>query len=222
MPRTPTSSTSPRSSAGSSASAGSSSTSAPTASRSTTAPRSAGSSCAARRSSRLALIEPDDALNVDRPGGDTAPTGRSSSSTTRAGSSWPATRSPRPPRPIGGTRSRRGRRPRRPSGTGRLGSTGGSRRSAAVPVDAGTAGLGGAGRDLGRLGRRDPPPPGAVAAPSRGPDRRPAGHARRPRRRAPIDGDRRLSVGQARSTRLDARENAGLSSAEFRASEAAT
>ena len=32
----------------------------------------------------------------------------------------------------------------------------------------------------------------------------------------------RLSVGQARSTRLDARENAGLSSAEFRASEAAT
>jgi len=32
----------------------------------------------------------------------------------------------------------------------------------------------------------------------------------------------RLSVGQARSTRLDARENAGLSSAEFRASEAVT
>ena len=129
----------------------------------------------------LALIEPDDALNVigrvetgpdgpvvvvDDPGrlflaGDPVPDAspiRSRRSGAVAGAS------------AG------------PSGAGGSGRFGGSRRWR----PAGRCGHGRArraGRDLGRLGRRDPAPPGAVAPPAREPDRRPAGHARRPYRR---------------------------------------
>ena len=104
--------------------------------------------------------------------------------------------------------------------------TGGAGRMAGLgdgglPVDAGTAGLGGLAAISAASVARDAAPAGAVAPPAGEPDRRPAGHARRSHRKAPTTGHR-LSVGQARSTRLDARENAGLSSAEFRASEAAT
>jgi hypothetical protein len=58
------------------------------------------------------------------------------------------------------------------------------------------------------------PPPSRPGSPVAWPRSRGRPHARTARPR--------LSVSQARSTRLDARENAGLSSAEFRASEAAT
>ncbi len=162
----------------------------------------------------------------DRPGRSGGRPARSSSSTTRRASSRPATRSPRRRQrrhrrrspgpstaPVRHTRDARcrGRSARRP---GRHAAV---RRRDRRPRDA--------GRDLGRIGGRDAPPTGSsrrrlaariagrlatFAAPSGDP---PGG---------PSAGERRLSVGQARSTRLDARENAGLSSAEFRASEAAT
>ena len=204
-----------------SASAGSSSTSRPTASRSTTGPRSAGSSSAARRSTarpRSSRTTPSTLI------------GR-----VEADADGPIVVVDDP-----GRLYLRGR-----SGAGGLGGrcrrgAGGGRRRIAGAVRR-TGGTAGWRVSAAAACRSMPAPPGSARWPSisaasvavtllrREQSRRRlaariaarlatlGGPAGRRRRR-----DGRLSVGQARSTRLDARENAGLSSAEFRASEAAT
>ena len=149
-----------------------------TASRSMTGLRSAGSCSAAPRSTVLALIEPDDALNaIGRV--ELRADGPSSSSTTRAASS--STGDPvAAPRP--GSRARRS--PPQPSPTLRLASgTAGLRRAAGLtgapwPLDAGAAGLGSLALVSVALAGRDAPPQAAFATPSGGPGRRPSGHVR--------------------------------------------
>ena len=98
------------------------------------------------------------------------------------GISWPAIRSPRPRRSpaaasaaVAGASA--GRPARRGAGRRRVSAVGG------LPVDAGTAGLGTLVAISAASVARDPAPPGAVASPAGEPDRRPAGHARRPQRR---------------------------------------
>ena len=223
----PTSQTSRRSPVERSASAGSSATCCPTASRSTTAPRSARSCSKARRRDLLPLIEPGDAINVVGP--------------HRVDGPWLDGRRRRSRRescsrgdPVAaGIESRDGReRPRRahrPCGrTGdralsRHGPDPGSR----LRASRASATLAAAD---GRFGGRDPAPtPPSAATPGR-PDGRPTGRLRRrpgvprrprsARRAGPSGRAGRPTLGRrtihARMTRLDARENAGLSSAEFR------
>ena len=161
----------------------------------------------------------------DRSGGSRRRPAPSSSSTIRRASSRPATPSPRRQRASSEAAPGPSTAPSGTPGTlggaaGRLAGLGGT-----LPFDAGTAGLGTlaaisaasvAVTLLRRAYSRDGVcPPGSPVDWPRSrppPETRPEGRRRRAW----------LSVGQARSTRLDARENAGLSSAEFRASEAAT
>ena len=142
----------------------------------------------------------------DRPGGRPGRRGAVGRGDLRRGRPRPSQRRPRRPRRPPAAQP--DRRSRWPAAVRR-----GRRRARDPP------------RHLGGIARRDAPPSRAVEATPGDPDRRSAGHVRG-RSGGPRRGRHRtharLSVGQARSTRLDAREKAGLSSAEFRASEAAT
>ena len=220
-PSTPTWSTSRRSSAGASGSAASSSTSEPTASCSTMGPRSGRVILRGRGAGAPGPARARRRDQRDRPGRDRCRTELAVVVDDRAGSSRPATRSAHVGRRRGADGAPRLRRRHRPGAASAAGRLRRPRRRLRA-VGPGVAGIGTlVALSLASLALTvGPTGPGPAAL--RGPDCRPRGRVRGPPTEPHGSRHARLSVATARSTLLDAREKAGLSSAEFRACEAAT